>query len=595
MLSNPLGLLALLGIPAVLAIHFLQRKAVELPVSTLFLLERTQRDAASGRRFERIIPSIPLWMQLLAVVLLTWFLVEPRYQKANSVQRLAIVLDSSASMSVFRNDVLKYVSEKVPALKGSASVLEITVLDSVPTRPRIYTGTSLKELGEALDQWKPRDGVTDPTSSIRLARSLVSTEGTVLYLTDTPSGSLPFEAKLVSLGKSVENIGVTGVTFLNSEGSIVWRALVRNYGKSAGQRTWSLQSDKGATQPAPFTIEPGALVTLQAAFPADAKNVRLVLSADAFPLDDVFPLVVPKPKPLALFASTSPAFADLSAKLLASLESTTSTNDAATADLAIASYDPLDPVLPPGNSIVFVEDSTSAGAYLRGGILAEAHPLMDGLNWQSILVRETIQLDRLPADRVLLWQEKRPLIFLREIAATPERKATQRLCFNFDLRLSNAATQPAFIVLLHRFAESIRDSKVAPISDNLETNQPVKLTSLPGQPLRTTYTDPAGKLLGESTVTDPANFQSPADPGFLTATQGKKTLLTAALHFADTREADFSACEPADGLTAADSKAINTRHTAPDPLWQLWLILLILAVLASWKFTRAKSPVPAGT
>ena len=50
MLTNPLGLLALLGIPAVLAIHFLQRKAVELPVSTLFLLERTQREAASGRR-----------------------------------------------------------------------------------------------------------------------------------------------------------------------------------------------------------------------------------------------------------------------------------------------------------------------------------------------------------------------------------------------------------------------------------------------------------------------------------------------------------------------------------------------------------------
>jgi len=35
--ANPLGLLALLGIPAVLAIHFLQRKAKELPVSTLFL------------------------------------------------------------------------------------------------------------------------------------------------------------------------------------------------------------------------------------------------------------------------------------------------------------------------------------------------------------------------------------------------------------------------------------------------------------------------------------------------------------------------------------------------------------------------------
>jgi len=36
-LANPLGLLALLGIPAVLAIHFLQRRSIALPVSTWFL------------------------------------------------------------------------------------------------------------------------------------------------------------------------------------------------------------------------------------------------------------------------------------------------------------------------------------------------------------------------------------------------------------------------------------------------------------------------------------------------------------------------------------------------------------------------------
>ena len=69
-LANPLGLLALLGIPTILAIHFLQRKAREIPVSTLFLLDQTRREAASGRRFDRLIPSIPLWMQLLAVLLL---------------------------------------------------------------------------------------------------------------------------------------------------------------------------------------------------------------------------------------------------------------------------------------------------------------------------------------------------------------------------------------------------------------------------------------------------------------------------------------------------------------------------------------------
>ena len=449
-LANPLGLLALLGIPAVLAIHFLQRKAVELPVSTLFLLERTQRDAASGRRLERIIPSIPLWMQLLAVLLLAWFLAEPRFQKSGSVQRIAIVLDSSASMGVFKDAAIARLLAELPGFQGPASSIELTVIESAPNRPRLYAGSSIEELKAALEKWQPLDGLTDPTQAIRLARSLVSREGTVIYLTDTPADSLPFDARLISVGDPLDNVGFTGVTFATEEGALVWRALVRNYGKTAVDRTWSIQTATGGTEPRPIRLDAGALVTLQAAFPTDAKNVRLVLSPDRFTLDDTLPLVAPKPKSLALFTATSPAFADLTAKLLRSLDAAVPTNDAATADLSITSYDPLDPVLPPGNSIIFVEDSTRTGAYLKGGIVAEPHPLMDGLNWQSLLVRETIELDRLPTDTVLLWQDKRPLIFLRE---NPHRSSPPRqLCFNFDLRLSNAAEPTR----LHRPAPPLR-------------------------------------------------------------------------------------------------------------------------------------------
>ena len=66
--------------------------------------------------------------------------------------------------------------------------------------------------------------------------------------------------------------------------------------------------------------------------------------------------------PSALFAATSPAFADLTDKLLRSLDAASPTNDAASADLSIASYNPLDPVLPSGNTIIFVEDETRTGA-----------------------------------------------------------------------------------------------------------------------------------------------------------------------------------------------------------------------------------------
>jgi hypothetical protein len=146
----------------VLAIHFLQRKAVELPISTLFLLERTHRDPAHGRRLERIIASIPLWMQLLAVLLLSWFLAEPRLQKSGSVQRIAIVMDSSASMGVFKNAAIARLTTELAYFQGPSATVELTVIESTANRPRLYAGRSLDELKAVLEKWQPLDDSPTP-------------------------------------------------------------------------------------------------------------------------------------------------------------------------------------------------------------------------------------------------------------------------------------------------------------------------------------------------------------------------------------------------------------------------------------------------
>jgi Aerotolerance regulator N-terminal len=579
--ANPLGLLALLGIPAVLAIHFLQRKARELPVSTLFLLDHTRREAAGGRRFEKIIPSIPLWMQLLAVCLLAWYLAEPRYTRQGSVRRVAVVMDSSASMAVFKDQAAGRLAEALPALKAGAERIELTVLESSSNKARLYTGSSIGELKQVLATWQPRDGQTDPTPALRLARSLVSRDGVVVHVTDTPTEALPFDARQLAVGEAIDNVGFTGLDFTAEEGTPVWRALVRNHGKEKARRTWRMVTAAGATEERPIEIEPGTLMTLQAAFPGDSENVRIVLSADRFPLDDVLPLVVPKPKAITLVAATSAAFKELTEKLFDTIDAAEAAVDGSTADLTIVSYNPLDPVAASGNSIVFVEDETRTGAWLKGGIVAETHPLIDGLNWQSLLVRETIQLEQRPEDTILLWQEKRPLILLR---STGNQK---QLLFNFDPTLSNIEKQPAFVVLLHRFAETIRAAKVAPYAANLETGQPLRITTAPDKPLRLLASDTNGKPLAES-APETAR-QAPTSPGFLRAVQGDTTLLNAAVHFADPRESDFSACA-SESLQEAEYASGIEQHTAPDPLWRVWILLLLAALIVSWKFTTKAEP-----
>lgn len=580
--GNPLGLLALLGIPVVLAIHFLQRKAKEIPVSTLFLLERTRREAAGGRNFERLLPSIPLWMQLLGVLLLTWLLAQPRYAKSASVQRVALVMDSSASMSVFKDAMLERLKDLVPDLKGAASSLEIVALDAVPESPRIYTGDSVDELLEALKSWQPRGGPVDPTTSLRLARSLVSREGTVVLVTDTPDSSAPpYDAARLAIGKPTDNVGFTGVSFVREEGVLLWRALVRNHGRKPATRTWSVVTDRGSSEPRKVELDAGSIITLQAAFPADAEHVRIVLSGDGFPWDDVLPVVAPAPKPLAVFAGTGGRFEPLASKLLRSLEAAEVSTDAATADLFVAGYNPLDPVLPEGNALVFVEDETRTGSWLKGGIVAESHPLMEGLNWQSLLVRETIELDHSESDRALLWQDERPLVLLREDGGN------RQLLFNFDPSLSNAEKQPAFIVLIHRFAEGIRAAKVAPAAENLETGQPIELRTAPDPPPQVRAIEPDGAPVDVTGFT-----RAPDVPGFLEVSQGDVVLLRAGVHFGDPREADLTTCGEESPDAAAGKSALE-RHTHSDPLWRVWLLALLLALLVSWKFSAPRKSAAA--
>ena len=577
MFANPLGLLTLLAIPAILAIHFLQRKSITLPVSTLFLLERTQREAVSGRRFERIIPSVPLWMQLLAVLLLAWFLSEPRFEKQNSVQRIAVVIDSSASMSVFKPEAIAALTKALPKLQGQASVTEITLLPSTPGTERIYSGSSIDDLTISLENFSPSSGVTDPSYALRLGRSIVSNEGVVIYLTDTPVDNLPYDSQLISVGRPIENVGFTGVSFEEKKGALTFRAIVKNYGSSKATRAWSLVTKNAKTEPREIEISPRAFVTIQAAFPENAENVYLELSPDDFSVDDTLPMVAPQPKKIKISTTTSPAFSELTQKLLRSIAAAQPSNDATKADLTISSYDPLDPQLPESNSILFVEDPSSAGKYLRGGILAESHPLMDGINWQALLIRETLQLPRQPQDEVLLWQDKRPLIFLRT------ENTTSILCFNFDLRLSNATQQPAFIVLLHRFAELIRERKIAPQSLNLETGQPIEITTDSTQKIELLATD----IKGQTTPT-PIPGRAPAAPGFFTIEQDEFRLLTAAVHFADTREADLSKTAPFEQEYYGDAASLRS-HTSSDPLARLWILLLMVALMTAWYFTTDRT------
>jgi hypothetical protein len=287
-IANTWGLWALLGLPVVVAIHFLQRRNRRVPATTLFLLEQMKRESRTGNRFERLRTSIPFWLQLLMVLLLTWLLVQPRWLKNDAVQRIAIVMDASASMQAFREPALKAADDVLSLLEGPLARAELTLLSSDAEAPSLYHGTQPGELRQALAGWEPLLGVHDFSPALRVARGLVGPKGVVVLVTDHPlTASPPFGAHLVSVGQETDNVGWAGVTVEEKEGQWIWHALVKNYGSSVQERQWHALADGTASQPKSLKIAPGEIQTLSGPFPPDAvKKLVLRLQNDALPIDE---------------------------------------------------------------------------------------------------------------------------------------------------------------------------------------------------------------------------------------------------------------------------------------------------------------------
>lgn len=579
--SNPLGLWALVGIPVILAIHLLQRHSRRIPTSTLFLLEILERESLKGRRIDRIRNSLPLWLQLLSVVLLAWLLSEPRWPREHSVQRIVAVLDNSASMAAFQPGLAAALARELAPLVREAETTEFTLIESSGTGEPLYRGTSLGGLTDSLADWKPGAGSHPPDDALRVGRGAAGAEGTLILVTDHPGDPLPFNALRLAIGEPIANAGFAGLAFEDSEDGMLWKATIRNYSELPASREWFLVAGDKRSEVRRADLGPGETRIIQGPFPDGVDRIRLVMTPDRFTQDDQLPLVRPRPKPL-LIARTGPT-ADLAAQLIESLGAEMPA-EGETADLWFASYDPLQPLEPPARSVVFVSQTGAPPRFFTGPIVAANHALMRDLDWQGMLARFSASIPLLASDQVLLWQGERALVILRE------EGGRRQLLFNFEVTGSNATRVPAFVILIHRFAERIRAEKVAPESLNTELRQTLRL-ALP---------DPSAPLeLRQENVTrtiPPAaarELRAPGESGYFSVEQAGQILLDSAAHFADVREADFSEAGSVSGLGGVAGE-IRERQTVDDPLRPLWIALLGALALASWwsLADRKNSPLP---
>ncbi len=359
--------------------------------------------------------------------------------------------------------------------------------------------------------------------------------------------------------------------------------LAQNYGRAPAHRSWWIELAGKKTEPQSIDLEPGHPQVLRGKFPPGLDRLEVCLEPDRFALDDRMAIVRPRPKQLTVELLGDDATIDLVTRLVQTLPGLALVQSGERADLDFRTLNPSAPF--PGNaisSVILFNAPDDHDAFTGGPFTAEDDPLNQDLNWQGLVAQPLGALALTPQDNVLLWKGGHPLIAVRALPA-----GRRELVFNFNFPTSNAARLPAFVLLISRFADALREDKQAPEARNAELTEPLIIAADPqgGAVVVRDARDAAVSMPARSLVTVPA----PSVPGFFTVTQGGQVLLDGAAQFADARESDFTTAATLDTL-AGHRAVLVALHTRADAWAPLWLLLLAVLLALSWTVTSRRTP-----
>ena len=560
--ANPAGFFALLAIPAILVIHMLREKSRRIPVSTLFLLERLAPRTPSGRTLHVLQNTLPMWLQILAALLITWLLVDPRWIRTDSRQRVTVILDSTASMLASEARVRETLPEVLANVAKASARTDWSILTTHAPESPLYRGSDAGGMIAALNGWKPSRPQHDPARAFSLAL-LDSRESTVIFVTDRRPETLPAGIQLLACGAPLENCGFVGQKTWRDASGPQWQALVKGAGENAQERSWWFETDTVKSQVQTLRLEPGQIATIAGPFPPGETRLRVMLSADEFPLDDVLPVVSAEPKPLGVYIAGNEKLIEVATRIIETVPGARRVNTLPESDIAMIAAGDTRADQFAGAKIVF-GTAGAAGENARAPIAVEKHSLTDGLVWDGLLSSGAGSLPMTPTDHALVWQQTQPLVFMRPATGK------QQLFLNFDVAKSNADRLPGFVLLVTRFLAAVQADKPVGFAGNFETHQQLPLR---GTGLILRAGDQSREIIG-----DP---QAPPEPGFFTILRANDVLLRGAAHFADAQEADFRRA----GTVIPDLvrvAAVRRENTVGDPFALGWTTLLVGALVGSW-------------
>jgi hypothetical protein len=595
MFATPLGLLALLAIPAIVAIHLFRRRFPVRPVAGLFLWQLLRQTPEGGGKIARLPITASLILECLAALALALILAGARLSSTGVNPHLVVLLDDSASMAGVnargespRDRAVRRILEELDRLGNSA---RITLVES-GDRPSVLAGPAAfaAEARPALDRWKPDAAHHSLALGLRLARELAGRTGRLMVMSDITPNAPAEDALWVSVGEPLANVGFTAAerTLSPAEGRGTVSLTLGNYSDSPARRRVSVSAGDKSVLTRELDVPPG-VSSLTLPLPPGLPAVRVLLSDDALRRDNDVILAEPRPRVVSV-ENRLPDGRGRQA-LVKALGALAGVTHAESGHLVFTEAGALDRSPSPG--VWRVGFGRAPPAWLATGepkdfigpfVLEKRHPLLLGMTLGGVVWSGAMPL--VPgAVRPLVSAGDQVLVGMpgESTSAGPE----PAILFNLDLDRTNLVRAPDWPILISNLIEMRRQSLAGPERWNYRVGEwvRVRLARDPTGPLRfrcgaVERALPAGREL---------EFIAPSPGGLLQILENPKglgrevVLFELGVNFLDEAETNLRNLSTADVGEAADVAGLRAESgPASDPLF--WLLLTIggSAILANW-------------
>lgn len=623
---NPAGLWMLTALVPLVVLYILKIKRQRLRVPSTWLWAAAQRDLLAKSPFKRLTPQVPLFLQILAIILLALALSRPASRSdAIAGDHLALIIDTSASMSALDDDgkrrieVAREAAARVIDALGPGS--DAMILEAGhDARIASPLERDRRRLKAAIDLLDAGDVEGDLGAAVALAvdrlrqlggqsRVVVFTDGNLANPKALTSVGTPLE--VVRVGTPIDNVGIVRVDVRSGRDpsldieQVQTFAMLANYGLRPREVFVTLRQQNASDVLASrkVLLQPGERAPVVLSFqptPGDiGQGLVVELSPhDAMPADDVaYGRVPPGAQiPVVMAAVDRPSAwleralrSDPHVELLqAPSSSIESVGVPAGALLVIEGACPR--VLPPGDVLIV---NPPKGTCL-GATVGEAVERPMITSWAT----EDQRFRFLTLDGVILAKAKlievdsprKELVHTREgtvvaDVSTPGRTAT---LVGFDVGDSNWPYKASFVLFVRNLVELARAHRAHGVGGAGTAGEPVRL-AVPHTVDEVEIVGPDEKKQTVKAREGLAIVPGTTRAGVYHASWGMPApgSVAFAVNLTSERESDVreKPIEVSEGSTQVTSaKRMSNAHT--EWSWVLALLALALVVFDVWYVTR---------